>query len=121
MQKTKQQKQRGIALLLSVLALLLLSAVAVGMIYMATTENSIAANFKSEETTYFAARAGIEEIRDRMIPASGTAPYGTAPYNINSSLPAQLPGSANQGVIYILQNNPSSAMTMSNVTSGNAS
>ena len=117
MKKTKGQNQRGIALLLSVLALLLLSAVAVGMIYMATTENSIAANFKSEETTYFAARAGIEEIRDRMIPASGTAPYGTAPYNINAQLPTQLPSSANQGVIYILQNNPSSAMSMANVTS----
>src|SRR4051794_23396190 len=63
-----RHREHGIALLLSVLALLLLSAVAVGMIYMASTENSIAANFKSEETEYFAARAGVEEVRDRMIP-----------------------------------------------------
>ncbi len=69
MRNTNHRKERGIALLLSVLALLLLSAVAAGMIYMASTENSIAANFKSEETEYFAARAGIEEVRDRMIPS----------------------------------------------------
>jgi hypothetical protein len=121
MRNTNQRKEHGIALLLSILALLLLSAVAVGMIYMATTENSIAANFKSEETTYFAARAGIEEVRDRMIPASGVAPYGTTPYNINALLPTQLPGSANQGIIYILQNNPSNAMSMTNVTNGTPS
>jgi hypothetical protein len=111
-------KERGIALLLSVLALLLLSAVAAGMIYMASTENSIAANFKSEETEYFAARAGIEEVRDRMIPANGVAPY-----NINAVLPPtnQLPSTSNQGVVYILQNNPQSPVTMSSITTlGNA-
>ena len=115
MRTSKCRSDRGIALLLSVLALLLLSAVAVGMIYMASTENSIAANFKSEETEYFAARAGIEEIRDRMIPANGVAPY-----NINSLLPTQLPNAGGGNVIYILQN-PSSAMTMSNVTNGGPS
>jgi hypothetical protein len=109
----KRQEERGIALLLSVLALLLLSAVAAGMIYMASTENSIAANFKSEETEYFAARAGIEEIRDRMIPSNGVAPY-----NINSLLaPLNLPSSASANVIYILQNNPQNPVTMSSVTS----
>lgn len=111
MRNKNHRKDRGIALLLSVLALLLLSAVAAGMIYMASTENSIAANFKSEETEYFAARAGIEEIRDRMIPANGVAPY-----NINSLLPSQLPSATNPYVIYILQNNPTTPVTMSNVT-----
>jgi hypothetical protein len=112
MRITNRRKDRGIALLLSVLALLLLSAVAAGMIYMASTENSIAANFKSEETEYFAARAGIEEIRDRMIPSNGVAPY-----NINSLLaPLNLPSSTNPYVIYILQNNPTTPLTMSSVT-----
>lgn len=115
MRNTNQHQERGIALLLSILALLLLSAVAAGMLYMASTENSIASNFKTEETEYFAARAGIEEIRDRMIPG------GTAPYNINALLPTALPSGSNNGVIYILQNNPSSAMTMSNITSGSPS
>src|SRR3954468_18135657 len=105
MRTSKCRSDRGIALLLSVLALLLLSAVAVGMIYMASTENSIAGNFKNEETEYFAARAGIEEVRDRVIP-------GTAPYSISTLLPTTLPTSTNGGVIYILQN----GVTMSNVT-----
>jgi len=112
MRITNHRKERGIALLLSVLALLLLSAVAAGMIYMASTENSIAANFKSEETEYFAARAGIEEIRDRMIPSNGVAPY-----NINSLLTSlNLPSSTSANVIYILQNNPTAPLTMSSVT-----
>jgi Tfp pilus assembly protein PilX len=114
MRNTNRRRDSGIALLLSVLALLLLSAVAAGMIYMASTENSIAANFKSEETEYFAARAGIEEVRDRMIPSNGVAPY-----NINAVLPPtnQLPSTTNQGVVYILQNNPQNPVTMSSITS----
>src|SRR5260370_41179277 len=110
MRTSKCRNDRGIALLLSVLALLLLSAVAVGMIYMASTENSIAANFKSEETEYFAARAGIEEVRDRMIP--GTAPYSINP-TINSLLPTKLP-STSGGVLYILQNGVTSSQVIPN-------
>lgn len=112
MRTTNQRRERGIALLLSILALLLLSAVAAGMIYTATTENSIAGNFKTEETEYFAARAGIEEARDRMIPGQ------TAPYGINSLMPAALPGSGNAGVIYILQNGVTQSQV---ITSGNPS
>jgi len=108
-----RHREHGIALLLSVLALLLLSAVAVGMIYMASTENSIAANFKSEETEYFAARAGVEEVRDRMIPGVTNS--------ISALLPTTLPTSANQQVLYVLQKNPSSQLTMSNITSGSPS
>jgi hypothetical protein len=107
------ENQKGVALLLSILALMLLSAIAVSMMYMSSTETSVNANFKNEETQYFAARAGIEEIRDRMIP-------GVAPYSINGSgavnppcpnpncyLPTLLPstnGAVNPGqVVYLLQ------------------
>src|ERR1041385_766858 len=93
----RNENEKGVALLLSILALLLLTGVAVAMMYMSSTDAVINSNFKAEETEYFAARAGVEEIRDRMIP-------GAAPYSISALLPAQLPGVANQSVLYILQN-----------------
>jgi hypothetical protein len=116
-----RRDEKGIALLLSILALMLLSAIAVTMMYMSSTERAIGANFKAEETEYFAARAGLEEIRDRMIP--GVANYSLNglvanqgcpgnPASPNCYLPAALPGPANGGVVYILQN----GVTMANVT-----
>jgi Tfp pilus assembly protein PilX len=103
--------EKGVALLLSILALLLLSAIAVSMMYMSSTESSVSANFKAEETQYFAARAGIEEVRDRMIP--GTAPYSInglsagpnppCPGDPNCYLPNAMPTGVNGQVVYVLQ------------------
>ena len=70
MSKTNHRGERGIALFVSILALLLLTAVAAGMIYLSSTETSISSNFKAEETAYFAARARVEEVRDRMLPTT---------------------------------------------------
>jgi hypothetical protein len=116
------RNERGVALLLSILALILLSAIAVTMVYMSSTERAIGANFRAEETEYFAARAGIEEIRDRMIPsvpnyslnglAANNGCPGTPLASPNCYLPTQLPGVANGAVVYILQ----SGVTMANVT-----
>jgi hypothetical protein len=122
MRTKKHKNEKGVALLLSILALMLLSAVAVTMMYMSGTESAINSNFKAEETEYFAARAGIQEVRDRMIP--GVFPYSINAINVvgaaqvcpnlaqcllPSTLPA--PGNAN-GVLYILQN----GVTMADVT-----
>ena len=114
------RNQKGVALLLSILALLLLSAIAVSMMYMSTTETSVSANFKNEETQYFSARAGIEEVRDRMIP--GVAPYSLnglaagpnppCPGSPNCYLPTFLPTATNGQVVYLLQN----GVTTDNVT-----
>jgi hypothetical protein len=115
-----RRSEKGVALVLSILALLLLTAIAAGMMYMSTTETSVNNNFKSEEKAYFAARAGVEEVRDRMLfnnPSSicPNATPGTAPCILPSVLP-----SAAGGVLYILQNaDPATgapAVTMGNVT-----
>ena len=85
------------------LALLLLTAIATGMMFMSSTEASISSNFKAEETAYFAARAGVEEMRDRMLTAN--------PNTIAPQLPTTLP-SAGGRVLYLLQ----TGVTMANVT-----
>src|SRR5947208_15298915 len=93
MRKINRQREQGIALLLSILCLLLLTAVAAGMMYLSATETAINGNFKSEESGYFAARAGVEEVRDRILPANANT--------INASLPTALPTDA-CGVLYVL-------------------
>jgi len=96
----------------SILALLLLTAVAAGMMYLSSTETAISSNFKAEETAYFAARAGVEEVRDRMLPTTVYAtPYSIAPTVATLGLPP-----ANPAALYVL----SSGVTMTDVTNTTA-
>lgn len=94
MKKTKAHGEEGISLLFAMFTLLLVTAIAMGMMFMSSTETAINANFKSEETAYFAARAGLEEVRDRMLPGN--------PNTLAANLPTALPGGAN-GVVYMVQ------------------
>lgn len=98
--RKQRHQEKGSSLLLAILALLLLSAIAMGMAFMSGTETSVNANFKAEETSYFAARAGVEEVRDRLLPSNTNT--------LNAVLPTALPTTAS-GVLYVLQNGVSSA------------
>jgi hypothetical protein len=88
--------ERGMALILALLALLLISAVGLGMIYMSSTESSINTNYKDTQLAFFAMRGGLEEMRDRMRSNSVTP----------IALPAAMPGAANS-ILYIT--NPAGA------------
>jgi hypothetical protein len=60
----KQMKsQRGIAMMVALLALLLLAAIGMGLMFMADTENSVNNNYRDSQKAYFAARAGAEQAR----------------------------------------------------------
>ena len=65
-QTNLSKNERGMALILSLLALLLISAVGLGLVYMSNTETSINANYKDTQAAFFAMRAGLEEGRDRL-------------------------------------------------------
>ena len=93
---TFRKHERGMALIIALLLLLLVSAVGLGMIYMSTTETSINTNYKDTQTGFFAMRAGLEEMRDRMRSSSA----------FPIALPTTMPGTANS-IVYII--NPSSA------------
>jgi hypothetical protein len=69
MQNVTRNRERGVALFFSIFALLLLTAIAGALIFMATTETSINSNYRQEQTAFFAAKAGIEEARARMMPS----------------------------------------------------
>src|ERR1700721_2478748 len=95
-QNSGKPNERGMALILSLLALLLISAVGLGMIFMSPPETSINANYRDTQTAFFAMRAGLEEGRDRLRSNS----------NVPIPLPA-LPPPAAGSFVYIL--NPAGA------------
>jgi hypothetical protein len=80
------------ALLLVLLTLLLLSAIGLGMMYMSDTETVVNSNYRDTQLAFFAMRAGLEEMRDRMR-SNSVAPV---------TLPTALPGPAvPNSIVYI--------------------
>lgn len=102
MNNVASNRERGVALLFSILALLLLTAIAGTLIVMSSTETSVNSNYRHEQMAYFAAKAGIEEARARMMASD--------PNSINTGgtpLPIVVPTTLNKSVIYIV--NPGAA------------
>ena len=95
------ERERGVALIAALVALLLIAAITAGMIILSTTETNISSNFRDEQTAFFAAKAGIEEVRDRL--RSGAA------NGLTANLPTALPGTAS-GVLYVI--NPTGSETV---------
>jgi hypothetical protein len=85
-----RHQERGMALLIALLALLLISAVGLGMIYMSDTETTVNTNYRDTQLAFFAMRGGLEEMRDRM---RTVAPVPITP-------PALMPGNANS-IVYL--------------------
>src|SRR5579859_4122077 len=103
-----RKPERGMALILSLLALLLISAVGLGMIYMSNTETSINSNYRDTQTAFFAMRAGLEEGRDRLR-SSATVPI---------PLPTTFPPAVGS-IVYIT--NPVAGETVTPQTYGTSS
>jgi hypothetical protein len=104
--KTGSRRERGMALLLALFALLLLSGVGLFLVVSSNTETRIDANYGSGLRTYYAARSGLEEVRDRIKYASTST---LSPGGLADLLPQDIAGNAG-GVLYIL--NPASGETV---------
>src|SRR5437879_13692488 len=108
MSKTKRKNtifrtrnhEEGVALIAAILTLLLLSAITAGIIILTNTETNTSTNFKDEQRAFFAAKAGIEEVRDRL--RTGTPPPAYSLRGTTPVVPTTLPGSGTTGVLYIL-------------------
>src|SRR5213592_65654 len=85
-----ERQERGIALLLVLFTMLLLSVVGLGMMYSTNMETSINSNYRDKQTALYAALAGLQEGRDRI----------KYPYNITP--PFELPSTTIANVIYIV-------------------
>ena len=99
--RRRRSKREGTALLLCLFALLLVSAMGMLMVVESSTEKRVNNNYGSSLSAYYAARSGMEEVRDRMsYPSNPAQPPG----GINDLLPQVIAGNAG-GVLYVL--NPS--------------
>lgn len=109
----QSKRERGMALIVVLFALMLLTAIGLGLMYMTTTETGIDSNFRGEQTAYYASKAGLEEARDRMryapCPGCVGAYQNNAQYDITSnqfpngwSLPTTAPAAGTGSVVYIV-------------------
>src|SRR6267378_261675 len=95
----KNNRERGVALLFVLFTLLLISAIAVSLVFMTNTETSVNTNYRLERVSSFAAKAGMEEVRDRM-QTLGQA--NLLPGQINgNTIPGVFPPAAGS-VLYVL-------------------
>src|SRR4030088_1680059 len=101
--KKLKTSERGIALIVALLMLMLISAALMGMIMMSNTETNVSANFRDEQTAFFASKAGVEEVRDRMRAGATDTLGATIPTTA-------LPGATN-GILYITNPAPGETVT----------
>jgi Tfp pilus assembly protein PilX len=97
MMSRSKNRQHGIALIFCLIALLILTAITTSLVLMSTTDTVVNGNYRSEETAFFAAKAGVYEAMDRMQQSN------------TNSISALIPTTTN-GVLYIT--NSGSSLTV---------
>src|ERR1700693_1009357 len=65
--RINRQQEAGVALLLSIFVLLAISVVGIAMILASGTESALAGNYRTSTSAYYAATAGLEEARGRLL------------------------------------------------------
>jgi hypothetical protein len=78
--KTGRRSEDGIALLIAIFVLLLISVVAIALLVSSGTETALGANYRTSSYVYYAAIAGLEEARGRLLPPLSKNPnyFGAA-------------------------------------------
>lgn len=93
MKGRRSKKERGVALLIALFALMLLAAVAFQMMFVADTETLVNRNFRDSQRSYDAAWSGLQEARERLMPENAF-PHRILP-------PATLPGGGAGSILYV--------------------
>ena len=96
-QRNRRDRQRGVAMLVAMLAVVLLAIIGLGFMFMADTENSANNNYKDAQRAYFASRAGLESVR-------GMLAFGS-PFAAQASLMAMPTQNVPANVIYVENSN----------------
>lgn len=111
----RRREERGVALILTIFGLLLLTAVAAAMMFSSDSETMIAMNYRDSQVASYGAVAGLQEARDRIHPVFGDlALAGFLPTNTPDAGP--LIGGY---VLYILNPNPHKNETVASIAPWN--
>jgi Tfp pilus assembly protein PilX len=74
MKNTSKNRRRnpeaGIALVVAMISLLLITGIALAMVVASGTESYLNGNYRSSSSSYYAALAGLEEARGRLLPTN---------------------------------------------------
>jgi len=108
--KKRSNSQNGVALLVAMITLLLISGVAVAMIVASGAETSINGNYRSSSSAYYASLAGLEEGRGRLLPGSPNTIVGGNGIPAFNSLPMPV-----DQITYITNPNTAAGETLTNV------
>ncbi|MGH9521311.1 MAG: hypothetical protein ACRD3E_02130 [Terriglobales bacterium] len=106
------RRQAGVALLVALFALLLLSAIGMAMMFNANTETSIASNYREIQIAQMGAYSGLWEARDRLRYDTSTTSSMVQTYNSSGymTVPAGIPSTSSANVFYII--NPKGGETV---------
>ncbi|HEV2488262.1 MAG TPA: pilus assembly PilX N-terminal domain-containing protein [Candidatus Acidoferrales bacterium] len=77
--KNHHKSESGAALLISLFALMLISAVAISLVLMSGTGSAIDANYRNSTKAFYNASAGLEEVRGRLAPGRADTIYPALP------------------------------------------
>src|SRR5215468_2601146 len=66
MKSTTRKSERGIALLVVLFAMILVSVIRLALMFSTNGETSVNSGYRQSNLAYFAARSGVEELRERI-------------------------------------------------------
>lgn len=124
LRRAHRRCERGIVLLLALMALLLICAVAATLLYMTATESSLVSNQRLTTRAYVAAQGGLEEGRARLAvadPAYIGCPTPVAPATdvppctAATRLTIPIPSAVGQ-VLYLINPNPATEFTLADIS-----
>lgn len=110
----RRKSEAGAALLIAIFALLLISVIAIALVVTSGTDTALKDNYRTSTGAYYAAVAGLEEARGRLLSKN--------PDTINIAAPGYFPDATNPAVslsdvLYIL--NPAGGETVNPDDLGN--
>jgi hypothetical protein len=106
----RKHSESGVALLIAIFVLMLISVVAISLIVASGGESALAGNYRSSTSAYLAGTAGLEEARGRLLPKNADY-FNLAPNNTPATNFIPTAGPLNIGQVrYILNPGPGEAL-----------
>jgi len=106
----RKQPESGVALLIAIFVLMLVSVVAISLIVASGGESALAGNYRASTSAYLAGTAGLEEARGRLLPKNADY-FNLAPNNTPATnfIPTAGPLAIGQ-IRYVLNPAPGEAL-----------